>query len=63
MSRKQGPRSAGMRPSARAEGPLRSNGEPTGLLLAGAAAGRIGLLQGSTNNSLMHNLQEADHGN
>jgi hypothetical protein len=40
MSRKQGPREVGMRPSARAEGSLRSNGEPTGLLLAGAAAGR-----------------------
>ena len=40
MSRKQGPRAAGMRPSARAGGSLRSNGEPTGLLLAGVAAGR-----------------------
>jgi hypothetical protein len=40
MSRKQGPRAAGMRPSARAEGSLHSNGEPTGFLLAGAAASR-----------------------
>jgi hypothetical protein len=40
MSRKQGPREVGMRPSARADGSLRSNGEPTGLLLAGAAARR-----------------------
>ena len=40
MSRKQGPRVAGMRPSARAEGSLRSSGEPAGLLLAGSADGR-----------------------
>jgi len=40
MSRKQGSRIAGMRPSARAGGSLRSNGEPTGLLLAGVAASR-----------------------
>ena len=40
MSRKQGPREVGMRPSARADGSLRSNGELTGLLLAGAAARR-----------------------
>jgi hypothetical protein len=32
------PRPAGMRPSARAEGSLRSNGAPTGILLAGDAA-------------------------
>ena len=40
MSRKQGPRAAGMRPSARARGSLRSNGEPAGLLLARVAVGR-----------------------
>ena len=38
MSRKQGPLTEGMRPSARAEGSLRSNGVPTGLLLARVAA-------------------------
>jgi hypothetical protein len=38
MSRKQGPLTEGMRPSARAEGSLRSNGVPTGLLLARDAA-------------------------
>ena len=40
MSRKQGPRKAGMRPSARAEGTLQSSGAPTGLLLARAVGGR-----------------------
>jgi len=40
MSRKQGPRVAGMRSSARANGSLRSSGEPVGLLLAGVADGR-----------------------
>jgi len=40
MSRKQGPRLAGMRPSVRAEGSPRSGGEPTGLLLARVADGR-----------------------
>lgn len=40
MSRKQGPRVTGMRPSASAEGSLRSSGEPTGLLLATVADGR-----------------------
>ncbi len=39
MNRKQGPREAGMRPSARANGSLRSSGESVGLLLAGIAAG------------------------
>lgn len=38
MSREQGPHSVGMRPSARGEGSLRSNGVPTGLLLARVAA-------------------------
>ena len=38
MSRKQGPHFVGMRPSARAEGSLRSNGVPIGLLLARGAA-------------------------
>jgi hypothetical protein len=38
MSRKQGPHSVGMRPSARAEGSLRSNGAPTGLFLARVTA-------------------------
>lgn len=37
MSRKQGPHFVGMRPSARADGSLRSNGAPTGLLLARGA--------------------------
>jgi len=39
MSSDQGPRIAGMRTSASAGGSLRSNGVPTGLLLARAAAG------------------------
>ena len=39
MSRKQGSRVAGMRPSPSAEGSLRSNGVPTGLLLATDACG------------------------
>lgn len=34
MSNEQGPHFVGMRMSARAEGSLQSNGEPTGLLLA-----------------------------
>jgi hypothetical protein len=38
MSRKQGPRPAGMGTSESAEGSLRSNGVPTGLLLARSAA-------------------------
>jgi hypothetical protein len=38
MSREQGPHSVWMRPFARAEGSLRSNGVPTGLLLAMDAA-------------------------
>ena len=49
-NREQGPRAAGMRPSARAEGSLRSNGEPAGLLLAGAAVGCLncqGILNGN----------------
>jgi hypothetical protein len=39
MSWEQGPRTNGMRPSARAEGSLRSSGEPTGLPLARVADG------------------------
>jgi hypothetical protein len=39
MSSKQGLRTAGMRTSASAEGSLRSNGAPTGLLLARDTAG------------------------
>jgi hypothetical protein len=38
MSSEQGPRTAGMGTSESAEGSLRSNGVPTGLLLARVAA-------------------------
>lgn len=38
MSRKQGSHNVGMRPTARADGSLRSNGVPAGLLLARVAA-------------------------
>jgi hypothetical protein len=39
VNRKQGLRVAGMRPSTRAEGSLRSSGAPAGLLLARAVDG------------------------
>jgi hypothetical protein len=55
MSRKQEPRSAGMRPSASAEGSLRSNGAPTGLPLAGSVAS----FRHATRSDLFHFKEEA----
>jgi hypothetical protein len=55
MSSEQGPRIAGMRTSASAGGSLRSNGVPTGLLLARVAAS----LRYSTRNKPTHLKEKA----